>query len=65
MLDSLRHQAEMDVEELRAIAVLDDDPAEWKRLVRKLRERKETQLGIGPDVGETSQEPEAVSLTVH
>jgi methyl-accepting chemotaxis protein len=65
MLDSLRHQAETDVEELRAIEALDDDPAEWKRLVRKQRERKEAQLGIGPDAGGTSREPEAVSLTVH
>src|SRR3990172_7346881 len=51
MLDSLRHQVEMDVEELRAIEALDEDSAEWKRLVRKLRERKEAQLGIGPDGG--------------
>jgi methyl-accepting chemotaxis protein len=65
MLDSLRHQAEMDVEELRAIEALDEDPAEWKRLVRKQRERKEAQLGIGPDAGGTFREPEAVSLTVH
>jgi len=65
MLDSLRHQAEMDVEELRAIEAQDDDPAEWKRLVKKQRERKEAQLGIGPDADGTSREPEAVSLTVH
>jgi hypothetical protein len=65
MLDSLRHQAETEVEELRAIEALEDDPAEWKHLVRKLRERKETQLGIGPDAGVSSREPEAVSLTVH
>jgi hypothetical protein len=65
MLDSLRHQAEMDVEELRAIEVLDDDPAEWKRLVRRQRERKEAQLGIGPDAVGISREPETVSLTVH
>jgi hypothetical protein len=65
MLDSLRHQTEMDLEELRAIEALDDDPAEWKRLVRKQRERKEAQLGIGPDSGGGYREPEAVSLTVH
>lgn len=65
MLDSLRNQAEMDVEELRAIEAQDDDPAEWKRLVRKQRERKEAQLGIGPDVAGSPREPEAVSLTVH
>jgi hypothetical protein len=65
MLDSLRHQAEMDVEELRAIEALDDDPAEWKQLVRKQRERKEAQLGIGPDAGGAFREPEALSLTVH
>ncbi len=65
MLDSLRHQAELDVEELRVIEALDDDPGEWKRMVRKLLERKEAQLGIGPDPGRTSREPEAVSLTVH
>jgi hypothetical protein len=65
MLDSLRHQAETEVEELRAIEALEDDPAEWKHLVRKLRERKEAQLGIGPDAGGSSREPEAVSLTVH
>jgi hypothetical protein len=53
------------VEELRAIEALEDDPAEWKHLLRKLRERKETQLGIGPDAGGSSREPEAVSLTVH
>jgi len=65
MLDSLRHQVEMDVEELRAIEELDEDSAEWKRLVRKLRERKEAQLGIGPDAGGSTREPESVSLTVH
>ena len=65
MLDSLRHQVEMDVEELRAIEALDEDSAEWKRLVRKLRERKEAQLGIGPDGGGSTREPESVSLTVH
>jgi hypothetical protein len=65
MLDSLRHQAEMDLEELRVIEALDDDPAEWKRLVRKQRERKEAQLGIGPEAVGISREPEAVSLTVH
>lgn len=65
MLDSLRHQVEMDVEELRAIEALDEDSVEWKRLVRKLRERKEAQLGIGPDAGGSTREPEAVSLTVH
>lgn len=65
MLDSLRHQAEMDVEELRAIEALDDDPAEWKRLVRKQLERKEAQLGIGPVAGGSSREPDAVTLTVH
>ena len=65
MLDSLRHQVEMDVEELRAIEELDEDSAEWKRLVRKLRERKEAQLGIGPDGGGSTREPESVSLTVH
>lgn len=65
MLDSLRHQAEMDVEDLRAIEALDDDPAEWRRLIRKQRERKEAQLGIGPDAGGSIREPESVSLTVH
>jgi len=65
MLDSLRHQVEMDVEELRAIEALDEDSTEWKRLVRKLRERKEAQLGIGPDGGGSTREPESVSLTVH
>jgi hypothetical protein len=65
MLDSLRHQGEMDLEELRAIEALDDEPAEWRRLVRKLLERKEAQLGIGPDTGGSSRESEAVSLTVH
>lgn len=65
MLDSLRRQAEIDVEELRAIEALDDEPSDWRRLVRKLLERKEAQLGIGPEVGASSREPEPVSLTVH
>ncbi|HEY7698068.1 MAG TPA: hypothetical protein VIE88_06600 [Vicinamibacteria bacterium] len=65
MLDSLRHQAETDVEELRAIEAVEEDPAEWRQLVRKLRERKEAHLGIGPEAGGSSREPEPVSLTVH
>ncbi len=65
MLDSLRHQAEMDLEELRAIEALDDDSTEWRRLVRKQRERKEAQLGMGPDAAGSLQEPASVSLTVH
>ncbi len=65
MLDSLRQQAETDVEELRAIESLDDDPAELRQLIRKQLERKEALLGIGPEVGGTTREPEPVSLTVH
>ncbi len=65
MLDSLRHQAETDLEELRAIEAVDDDPAEWRRLLRKQLERKEALLGVGPEAGGPSREPEAVSLTVH
>jgi hypothetical protein len=65
MLDSLRHQAEMDVEELRAMEALDDDPAEWRLLLRKQLERKEALLGIGPEAGGPSRESAPVSLTVH
>ena len=65
MLDSLRLQAEVEVEELRALEALDDDPAESKRLLRKQLERKEAQLGIGADAGGSPREPESVSLTVH
>ena len=65
MLDSLRHQAEMDVEELRAIEALEEDSAEWRQLLRKQLERKEALLGIGPEPGGSSREPETVSLTVH
>jgi hypothetical protein len=65
MLDSLRHQAEKDVEELRAIDVLDDDPGELRRVLRKQLERKEALLGIGPEPSGLSREPEPLSLTVH
>jgi hypothetical protein len=65
MLDSLRHQAETDVEELRAMEALEDDPAEWRRLLRKQLERKEALLGMGPEGGGPVREPEAVSMTVH
>jgi hypothetical protein len=65
MLDSLRHQAEMEVEELRAIEALEEDSAEWRQLLRKQVERKEALLGIGPEPGGSSREPETVSLTVH
>ena len=65
MIDSLRHQAEIDLEELRAIEALDDDSAEWRRLVRKLLERKEAQLGLSPEPGRGARDAETVSMTVH
>jgi hypothetical protein len=65
MIDSLRHQAEIDLEELRAIEALDDDSSEWRRLVRKLLERKEAQLGLSPEPGRGAREAETVSMTVH
>jgi hypothetical protein len=65
MLDSLRHQAETDLEELREIEAADADSSGWKALVRRQIERREAQLGLGPDPGGSSREPAPVSLTVH
>ncbi len=65
MLDSLRHQAETDLEALREIEAADDDPAGWKGLVRRQIERREAQLGLGPDAGGGTREPAPMSLTVH
>jgi methyl-accepting chemotaxis protein len=68
MLDGLKQQVEADLEELRAIEAAAKNPTELKRLVRKQRERKEAQIGLGnpveggPDPG---RDPEPVSLSVH
>jgi methyl-accepting chemotaxis protein len=64
MLDSLRHQAETELDELREIEA-DDDPAAWKGLVRRQIERREAQLGLGPDAGAGTRETASLSVTVH
>lgn len=65
MLDSLRHQTEVDLEELREAEAFDDDPLFSRRIVRKQIERKEAQLGLGPETGGDPRESPAASLTVH
>jgi methyl-accepting chemotaxis protein len=65
MLASLRHQAETELSELRAIEASDDDPAEWRRLVQAQLERKEIQLGLGGGAGEGSRDRAVLSVTVH
>jgi hypothetical protein len=65
MLDNLRHHAEIDLEELRALEMLDDEPAEWRRLLRRQIARKEAQLGVAPEPGFPVREFEAISVTVH
>jgi hypothetical protein len=46
MLDSLRRQAEMDVEQVYALEETIGDPVELKRLLREFRQRKEANAGL-------------------
>ena len=46
MVDGLRRQAEMDVEQVYALEEALDDPVELKRLLREFRQRKEANAGL-------------------
>jgi len=52
MVDGLRRQAEMDVEQVYALEEALDDPVELKRLLREFRQRKEA--NAGPDAREAA-----------
>lgn len=66
MLEGLRRIGDAEVEELKAIEASEADEAELKRLVRRLRDKKEAQLGHEsaiPADPESDREP--VSVAVH
>ncbi len=66
MLERLRRQSAEELEELKAIEASADDAREVTARVKKLREKKEAQLGISSeDAGSQGEEPEPVSLAVH
>jgi len=66
MLERLRRQSAEELEELKEIEASADDAREVTARVKKLREKKEAQLGISSeDAGSQGEEPEPVSLAVH
>jgi methyl-accepting chemotaxis protein len=65
MLDGLREKLEADVEDLEAIDASASNPGEVRRLVRKVLERKQAQLGGPAPERERTVAREIVSLAVH
>ena len=66
MVDGLKQMVEADIDELGAIEAAAGNPAEIKRLLRGMRERKEQLLGLESGVRNgRGEEPEALSLAVH
>jgi hypothetical protein len=63
MVDGLRRQAEMDVEQIYALEEAVNDPAELKRLLRELRKRKEASAGMNSAEASSGSEPR-VSVAV-
>ena len=65
MLDSLRQRSASEIEDLKAIESASSND-EVVALARRMRESKETLLGIGAeDSVSEGKEPEAVSAAVH
>lgn len=65
MLEGLRTLAAADVDELKAIEAANDE-AELKQLVRRLREKKESQMGQSPPIPTDEEDDrEPISVAVH
>jgi methyl-accepting chemotaxis protein len=64
MLENLRRQTVEELDELKAIEAAADDNEILAR-VKKLREKKEAQLGLGSDSADQGEEQEPVSVAVH
>ena len=63
MLDGLKRQAQVDVEQVQALEKAVNDPVTLKRLLRELRQRKEAAAGV--ESREVPAEtPQPVSVTV-
>ena len=66
MLEGLRRQGLAELEEIRAIEDAAADAGEVRALARKLREKKEAQLGLSRDGGASENEDqEPISVAVH
>ena len=66
MLGRLRHQSVEELDELKAIEASAEDAGEVTARVKKLREKKEAQLGISSEAaGSEGEEQEPVSVAVH
>jgi methyl-accepting chemotaxis protein len=63
MLDGIKRQAQVDVEQVHALEKAANDPVTLKRLLRELRQRKEAAAGV--ESREVAAEtPQPVSVTV-
>lgn len=66
MLENLRKRTAEELDELKAIEGAAADAGEVMARVKKLREKKEAQLGLGGDgAGSEGEEQEPVSVAVH
>ena len=66
MLERLRRQSVEELDELKAIEASAGDASEVTARVKKLREKKEAQLGVSSDAaGSHGEEQEPVSVAVH
>ena len=66
MLERLRRQSVEELDELKAIEASPEDASEVAARIKKLREKKEAQLGVSNDAAEShGEEQEPVSAAVH
>ncbi len=66
MLDSLKRQTSDELDELRAIEAASGDASEVVARVKRLREKKEAQLGVSTEASANQgEEHEPISVAVH